>query len=113
GRRVWDGRPPTPDGQGGTLSIYITRAKILYELKTRGLEKFSVSDLLQQPVMPMISIHIFARGKTPWTSQTRTLGRALIEANRRCGGVGAGDVVAAIFACLSTIAQSWRMQPSG
>ena len=78
GRRVWDGRPPTPDGQGGTLSIYITRAKILYELKTRGLEKFSVSDLLQQPVMPMISIHIFARGKTPWTSQTRTLGRALI-----------------------------------
>jgi DNA-binding protein H-NS len=28
------------------------------DLKTRGLEEFSFCDLLQQPVMPMISIHI-------------------------------------------------------
>ena len=51
------------------------------ELKTRGLAKFSVFRLLQQPVMPMISIHIFARGKRP---RTRTTGakRQTKSANR-------------------------------
>jgi hypothetical protein len=58
------GQAPPPD-------LLITRAKNIFELKTRGvLGVFSFSDLLQQPVMPMISIHIFARGKSPRTATT-------------------------------------------
>jgi hypothetical protein len=58
------GWTPLPGlGQPPPLYFLILGAKNLYEQKTRGeLAKFSFFDLLQQPVMPMISIHIFAQG---------------------------------------------------
>src|SRR5262249_26406262 len=63
--------PPGYDGQAVPPLLLNTGAKNLYEQKTRGeLMIFSFFDLLQQPVMPMISIHIFARGKRPWTRTT-------------------------------------------
>ena len=45
--------------------------KYIGEKNSRVLGVFSFSDLSQQPVIPMISIHIFARGEKP---RTRTTG---------------------------------------
>jgi len=65
-------RGPPRDGLAGGPRVSKPVSKIYLKRKTRGvLAKFSFFRLLQQPVMPMISIHIFARGKRP---RTRTTG---------------------------------------
>ena len=58
-----------PPWTGPPLEFLITRVKNILDFKTRGvLARFSFFRLLQQPVMPMISIHISARGKRTATT---------------------------------------------